>query len=72
MTLSLIYMFGFILLSSLQHFISLDDWSHRVERFALSECILFVSVLQFAVLCYLYNPVICYDLICHSVCIELI
>ena len=38
----LIYMFGFILLSSLQYFISLErDWSHGVKRFALSECILY-------------------------------
>ena len=38
----LIYMFGFILSSSLQYFISL--WSHGVEHFALSECILLIIV----------------------------
>ena len=27
-------------LSSLQYFFHLRDWSHGVERFALSECIL--------------------------------
>ena len=39
----LIYMFGFILFSSLQYFISIYNiqyWSHGVERFDLSECIL--------------------------------
>ena len=38
----LIYMFGFTLLFLLHILYHFRDWSHGVERFALSECILFI------------------------------
>ena len=40
----LIYMFGFILLSFYNTLYHFTDWSHGIEHFALSECILFYLV----------------------------